>query len=492
MPSDFVLSERCAIFSSEMITRQIARRAAVAMAAAAVSIEIYLNDFDAGKLLILFALTGGTFVATRHFRSSSPHILFLPLMRVLGRFAGPGLALAAVLVLAFSGVFGDLAAHSLLLSYATGLVLGQLSQSSRPSRRNGLQRIAVVGSEMDARVLSSNLFNDRITDVAVAGWIDPHEVPSLATMSAPLGQVHDVGKIVVENEIDLLLIAPDAPRLHLFEQISSGCLHLPVRMMELSAFYERRFGRVPLASINAAWFQYLMHPHYEPSTPAVKRVIDLAIAAPALLVLAPVIAVLMTLIKRDGDDALFRQRRVGERGHEFEILKLRSMRMQPLATQQQWSSKDDPRITPIGRFIRKTHLDEAPQLINVIRGDMSIVGPRPEQPAFVSRLEESIPFYSRRHLVRPGLTGWAQVIAGYCGSDGGSAIKTCYDLYYLKHRSPGLDVLIMGETLRTLVADRQWQASLSLDAFVPEYTGVATNNLLEIESNASLVFEAKQ
>jgi len=123
-------------------------------------------------------------------------------------------------------------------------------------------------------------------------------------------------------------------------------------------------------------------------------------------------------------------------------------------------------VTRIGYFMRKTHLDELPQLFNVIRGDMRIVGPRPEQPSLVARLEQRIPYYQRRHLVRPGITGWAQIHCGYAGSELGSTLKACYDLYYIRHRSAGLDLAILVETIRTLVADRQWPTLQSLNPFV--------------------------
>jgi lipopolysaccharide/colanic/teichoic acid biosynthesis glycosyltransferase len=126
------------------------------------------------------------------------------------------------------------------------------------------------------------------------------------------------------------------------------------------------------------------------------------------------------------------------------------------ATTAQWAGLDDPRVTGVGRLLRRTHLDELPQLVNVLRGEMTIVGPRPEQPEFVERLESWMPFYTRRHLLKPGITGWAQVRCGYAGSDVGSAWKLCHDLYYLKHRSLAFDLVILGETVRTLVADRQY------------------------------------
>jgi lipopolysaccharide/colanic/teichoic acid biosynthesis glycosyltransferase len=228
-----------------------------------------------------------------------------------------------------------------------------------------------------------------------------------------------------------------------------------VRLWEVSGFYEETFGHVPVAEINAAWFQYIMHPHYRESGGAAKRALDVTVAVTLGLVVAPLVGLLALLVRRDGGPALFRQERIGESGRPFTLVKLRTM-VVGAGELAQWASADDPRTTRLGRVLRKTHLDELPQLWNVLRGEMSLVGPRPEQPAFVERLEDAIPFYSRRHLVKPGVTGWAQVRCGYAGSDFGSAWKLCHDLYYLKHRSFWLDCSILIDTLRTLVADPQY------------------------------------
>jgi lipopolysaccharide/colanic/teichoic acid biosynthesis glycosyltransferase len=151
-----------------------------------------------------------------------------------------------------------------------------------------------------------------------------------------------------------------------------------------------------------------------------------------------------------------------------------------------WCAEDDGRVTTVGRFMRRTHLDELPQLFNVIRGDMSLVGPRPEQPSLVNHLEERIPYYDRRHLVRPGITGWAQVQCGYAGSDLGSTLKACYDLYYIRHRSAGLDFCILLETVRTLIMDQQWPILQSLDPFVLSQVSYAPNGLAAPLSRQSM------
>ncbi|MFV0260165.1 MAG: sugar transferase [Acidimicrobiales bacterium] len=271
--------------------------------------------------------------------------------------------------------------------------------------------------------------------------------------------------LVTEHQIDLLLVGQSDDEA-VFEEIGRTWAGVDVAVEDLANFYEASLGRAPLAAIDGVWLRDVLRPT-TPSVELVRRVRDLLVAGALLATAAPVLAALAVLIRRDGGPVFFRQGRIGRGGREFQILKLRSMRHTG-ATEARWSSADDDRVTGIGRFMRRTHLDEIPQLINILRGDMSLVGPRPEQSAIVDTLSEEIPFYAWRHRVRPGLTGWAQVIAGYCGTDRGSAIKTCYDLYYLKYRSLSLDTLILFETARALVADRQWRLPDVSDTFVPD------------------------
>jgi lipopolysaccharide/colanic/teichoic acid biosynthesis glycosyltransferase len=227
-----------------------------------------------------------------------------------------------------------------------------------------------------------------------------------------------------------------------------------VGVVELSSLFEEVFGHVPTAEINAAWFQCLADPDVRVATGPVKRAIDVIAAGVLLALTLPLQALLVLLIRRDGGPGLYSQERIGEGGRRFRLYKLRTMRVGADASAQ-WASPCDPRTTRIGTFLRRAHLDELPQLVNVLRGEMSLVGPRPEQPEFVERLERMLPLYQRRHLMRPGITGWAQIRCGYAGSDVGSAWKLCHDLYYVKHRSLGMDLLILFETLATLVLERE-------------------------------------
>jgi lipopolysaccharide/colanic/teichoic acid biosynthesis glycosyltransferase len=192
-------------------------------------------------------------------------------------------------------------------------------------------------------------------------------------------------------------------------------------------------------------------------------VIDVGGALVAGIGLLPLVAALSFYIKRDGGPALFTQTRIGEGGRPITVYKLRTMRV-GADSSVQWSSVDDPRVTRIGRFLRRTHLDELPQLLNVLRGEMSLVGPRPEQPEFVTRLENTLPLYRRRHLIKPGITGWAQICCGYAGSDVGSAWKLCHDLFYMKHRSLRFDLVILAYTVRTLFLEHEFEIEPQSDA----------------------------
>ncbi len=146
----------------------------------------------------------------------------------------------------------------------------------------------------------------------------------------------------------------------------------------------------------------------------------------------------------------YRQVRVGEGGFQFSILKFRTMRPGNGALSNEWTTEDDPRITPFGHFLRRSHLDEVPQMINIVRGQLSIVGPRPEQPRYVQELTAKLPFYDLRHLAKPGLTGWAQVKYGYAGSESDAIEKLQYEFYYLRHQGLMLDLRVVGRTLRSV------------------------------------------
>ncbi len=186
-----------------------------------------------------------------------------------------------------------------------------------------------------------------------------------------------------------------------------------------------------------------------PLSLTLKRILDIAFSLGLLAFLLPILALTALAIKLDSrGPILYRQRRVGFGGKEFEVFKFRSMVSNAEVNGPQYAAVNDARITPIGRIIRRFRIDEIPQAINVLRGEMSFVGPRPERPEFVSELEQEIPLYQCRHLVKPGITGWAQVKYEYAASVEGARNKLRYDLYYIRHFSPVLDLLIVLMTVR--------------------------------------------
>jgi len=211
-------------------------------------------------------------------------------------------------------------------------------------------------------------------------------------------------------------------------------------------------GRIWLESIQPSWFVFTDGFRRSAATLAIKRALDLAFSMIGLVISLPIMALVAAAVRLDSKGpAIYRQKRVGLGGREFEVLKFRSMRVDAeQANGAQWARKDDPRITRVGRFVRKFRLDELPQFVNVIRGEMSFVGPRPERRVFVEQLRKDISYYDERHSVRPGLTGWAQVEYPYGATVEDAYRKLEYDLFYLKNMSIFFDCAIVLKTIRTV------------------------------------------
>jgi sugar transferase (PEP-CTERM system associated) len=216
-------------------------------------------------------------------------------------------------------------------------------------------------------------------------------------------------------------------------------------------------GRVWLNTVQPSWFVFSDGFHRSPVTTLIKRTLDICFGVVGFTLSLPIMLAVALAVKLDSrGPALYRQVRVGWKGREFEILKFRSMRTDAEEKNgAQWAAVNDPRVTRAGKYLRKFRLDELPQFLNVIRGDMSFVGPRPERPGFVSNLREEIPYYDERHSVRPGLTGWAQVEYHYGASVDDAYRKLEYDLFYLKNMSVLFDWAIMFQTIRIVLAGRQ-------------------------------------
>ena len=316
---------------------------------------------------------------------------------------------------------------------------------------------AVIGSASFANKLASEIEDTGIRGYKVVGYIG-EELAGQPARVPWLGSLEDVRSAVRQESIDLLVIAPQSRRLEIFERAARECLDLQVRMIEATALYEDLLGHVPIGTINSAWFQFIMHPRYSPSSPLSKRALDLLVSGHDAALRAALHAALRDRHQargpRPGLLPPAARGRGGARVRHAQVPDAAPRRRRPLGD----SMTEDELLTRTGRVLRKTHFNELPQLWQIFKGEMSLVGPRPEPPELVNELSGLVPYYERRALVKPGLTGWAQVRCGYAGSRFGTAWKMCHDLYYIKHRSAAFDLLILLQTVHVLVErDREEQ-----------------------------------
>ena len=222
-------------------------------------------------------------------------------------------------------------------------------------------------------------------------------------------------------------------------------------VLDLAYAYEDILGRIPIEAIDEGWFMHNVRSHKKKIYDLEKRVLGVIIAALILVITSPLFIIIALLIKLyDSGPVLYSQIRVGKNGKNFKLYKFRSMNINAEENGPEWSSKEDTRITGVGRILRKLHVDELPQMFNILKGDIALVGPRPERPEFVFNLEKEIPFYHLRHIITPGFTGWAQIKFRYAGNTMDSKKKFEYDLYYLKNRNVFMDLGILIKTIQII------------------------------------------
>jgi lipopolysaccharide/colanic/teichoic acid biosynthesis glycosyltransferase len=315
------------------------------------------------------------------------------------------------------------------------------------ARAGDRDRVVVVASADEMAVLDADLARSPERPASIVGWLSPHELAPVAhSGTTPLvDMVHERQATVVvlsrqaQSEDEAVV---QATTLH-----ESG-----VRIRTLSMFYEQWLGKIPINELERVSLLFDIGELHAVTYARVKRLLDTVLATCGLVALALVtpFVVLGDLVANRGP-LFYRQPRVGRSGTTFEILKFRTMRSAAPDDAADWTAADDVRITPFGRLLRQSHLDELPQVINVLRGELAMVGPRPEQPQVVAELAGKIPYYRLRHLVRPGLTGWAQVKYQYAGTEAETLEKLQYEFYYLRHQSLRLDLRIVGRTTRSVM-----------------------------------------
>ena len=339
-------------------------------------------------------------------------------------------------------VIGELVIPRFFLALSIPVNVALLWAGSWASRRlsnssSAQERVLFIGPVAEAEVVASDIDFQTEVPCSIVAAIDPSvdvDGDHIADMCGERNVsmvVYSVAALSVDGVVAAL------PAVH-----ASG-----VRVRDLSAFYDTFIGKVPIRELESTAILFDVREVHHPAYARISRMFDMALGLIGVLVLGLVIPVVLLGNALGNRGPLFySQDRVGKGSAIFRILKFRSML--PGGTTSQWTAQDDPRITRFGKILRLTHIDELPQVLNILRGELSLVGPRPEQPQYVASLSEAIPFYSSRHLVRPGLTGWAQVNYPYGADEIDAFEKLQYEFWYLRHQRLVHDLVIIARTIR--------------------------------------------
>ena len=361
--------------------------------------------------------------------------------------AGGGLLGATIMSVVTLVVGGQFLPRFVILGAATAVVpwyvlCARVAEGGR-QRAEARDRVVVVGDNGDGDLLRTELAGAPERPAVVVGTYDTESVTG---EGLPLVRATD------EAGASVVVLSRRASELeHVVDQ--AALLHRRgVRIRTLAGFYAEWLGKLPIAELERASMLFDIGEIHGRRYARLKRLLDIGlgvIGTAVLVVLLPFVLVGNAIANRG--PVFYRQPRVGRDGRAFTMWKLRTMRV---GVASHWTDAADPRVTGFGRVLRRSHLDELPQAVNILRGDLSVVGPRPEQPHYVEELTDKIPFYDLRHVVRPGLTGWAQVKFGYAGDERDALEKLQYDFFYLQRQTLGLDVRIVARTLREVLGGR--------------------------------------
>jgi sugar transferase (PEP-CTERM system associated) len=315
------------------------------------------------------------------------------------------------------------------------------------------ERVLIVGTGPVARMLAQQIGTQQDFAYRLVGFVDEGEDHNYVRQHDILGNATDIDRLVATRKIDRIVCGLSDRRGRLPIEALLRAKLSGVRVEDATTTYERLTGKILIDDLKPSWLVFSDGFRASRVTRFVKRMLDLSMSIIVFLLAAPVMLLTAIAIKLDSSGpAIYCQERVGENGRVFKIYKFRSMRADAeQAGRPVWARDKDDRVTRVGRFIRLVRLDELPQLWNVMSGDMSFVGPRPERPFFVEQLAREIPFYMERHAVKPGLTGWAQVKYQYGSSIEDAMEKLRYDLYYIKHMSIVFDLTIVLDTVKVIL-----------------------------------------
>ncbi len=320
------------------------------------------------------------------------------------------------------------------------------------------ERVIILGTEQQAIDLAREVLNRRESGYEVVGFVgdDPALIGQSLINPCVIGTADDLEAVARRYNADRIVVALTDRRGRMpLDPLLNLKLRDDVAVEDWANFFERLTGKISTDRLQPSQLIFADNLRWIRFYRRVRRVADIIIASVGLVLTAPLMLLTALIIKLESAGPIFySQERVGQHDQPFDIIKFRSMRTDAEKNGAVWASKDDPRVTRVGRLIRKLRIDEVPQFINVLRGEMSVIGPRPERRQFVQQLSEALPYYSQRHLVKPGITGWAQICYPYGASVEDARMKHQYDLYYIKNQSPLLDAVILFETLRVVFFGR--------------------------------------
>jgi sugar transferase (PEP-CTERM system associated) len=324
------------------------------------------------------------------------------------------------------------------------------------SKFSGLaRRVLILGTGPLAQQMG-NLIAVANNNYVLSGYVNCASEPSDIPFSSVVGNHDELYETVLRERAHKIVVSLSERRGIFPLQHVLDCKMSGIEVVDAPAFYEQVTGKLLIENITPSWFIFSQGFRVTALLRMVKRTIDLLSALVILLLVLPFLPIIALIIKLDSSGpVLFKQVRVGEREKTFVLYKFRSMGVDAEKTSGAvWAKEDDPRVTRVGEFLRKSRIDEIPQLFNVLLGNMSLVGPRPERPEFVGKLKEIIPYYSERHFVKPGVTGWAQVRYPYGASVEDAIEKLRYDLYYIKNLNVTFDLMIILETIKVVLFRR--------------------------------------
>lgn len=377
-------------------------------------------------------------------------IVRLALSFVLGTLFISLLFLAFPLVFADRGVLG----FSLVVAFAGVLITRELFHrfAAVESRK---RRVLILGTGSNARRIHDLLENEQALGFVAAGYVPLNEKSSEIPLDKRVDKANTLLDLAIELEVDEIVVALDDRRRKLPADEILDCKMSGFRVLDLLTFFEKELACIKIDLLHPSWIIFSTGFHMGVTGLYGKRLFDILMSVILLMVFLPVMSlvILASLIESRGRDPVFYQQvRVGQNGTLFRLHKFRSMRTDAEADGvARWATDNDTRITLLGGFLRKTRLDELPQIFNVLKGQMSLVGPRPERPEFVDELSKTVPFFGERHRVKPGVTGWAQMLYPYGASEEDSKRKLEYDLYYVKHAGVFLDLVILLQTVEVVL-----------------------------------------